>query len=531
MPYNRCYTLSHASRLFVLGSIILLGLAMSSCASSDDPTSQGVGTEDISSNTNTGVALNHINANVLEASVQGFTRGAVPEDTASPDNTPTASDGGLTCDVAWGAPGTTRAANTGYTFQFNEIGSAIGSASRIAIQPRNYAAANYTYNVSTTGAISATTPYYFETENDDVITSWYPYNSGDLSSFTVQTDQSTLTKYIASDLLYTSVVVPTTTHTLSYSHKMAQVIVDVTVSNVSQFPNSEVQSLTISELKTNSTTDFTSLSGNTVRNPTFTTGSTTATIKAYRQANSSNSTSSTAQFILCVPAQTISTSQIFTIKVGGITFKGKLSNAQSLQSGYAYNISISINSLPVPLVDMGTGDGLYWATCNVGASTSTAYGNYYEWGATSPYPATPNVSATWASNRTWAWLDYTGTLPLSNDIANITYGGNYRTPTLEEFNNLINKCTWTTPTISSVKGYQATSKTNSHTIFIPMGGMYEAGYTTKTAVGSISYLWSATSLIYNGSYKDAWDFNNAVMYSNYVRAKGMPIRAVYDTNK
>ena len=83
----------------------------------------------------------------------------------------------------------------------------------------------------------------------------------------------------------------------------------------------------------------------------------------------------------------------------------------------------------------------------------------------------------------------------------------------------------------NIKGYTATSKTNGNQIFIPMGGIYEAGAQNKTSVGSISYLWSATSLIYNSSAKDAWDFNNAAMYSNYVRAKAMPIRAVYDTNK
>lgn len=337
MFHNSLYTFSRTSRLFVLGSIILLGLAMSSCASSDDPTSQGVGTENISSNTNTGVALNHINANVLQTSVQGFTRGAVQEDTATPDNTPTASDGGLTCDVTWGAPGTTRASDTGYTYQFSEIGSAIGSASRIAIQPRNYAADNYTYNVSTTGTISATTPYYFETANNDVITSWYPY-SANLSSFTVQTDQSTLSKYIASDLLYTSVVVPTATHSLTYSHKMAQIIVDVTVSNATYLTNSTIQSLTISNLQTMCTPNFTT-SGNTISAPSFAASSTAATVTAYRKS----STSTTAEFFLCVPAQTITSSNIFTVTVGGTAYTGKLTNSQTLSSGSAYNISITID--------------------------------------------------------------------------------------------------------------------------------------------------------------------------------------------
>lgn len=339
MPYNRCYTLSHASRLSVLGSIILLGLAMSSCASSDDPTSQGVGTEDISSNTNTGVALNHINANVLQASVQGFTRGAVSEDTASPGSTPTASDGGLTCDVTWGAPGTTRASDTGYNMQWANI----GSSTSIAILPRGAAVDAYSYTVSTTGAISSSSPYYFQTASNDVVTSWYPYNSGSLSSFTVQSDQSTLEKYIASDLLYTSSKVMATSQNLTYSHKMAQIIVDVTVSNANYLLNSEVQSLTIAGLKTNCTVTNYTKSTNEVCTPTFTAGATTATISAYPHSKSSTSTTSTATFIMCVPAQTISTSQVFTVTVGGTAYTGKLSTAQNLDWGSAYNISINIS--------------------------------------------------------------------------------------------------------------------------------------------------------------------------------------------
>jgi len=439
MPYNRCYTLSHASRLFVLGSIILLGLAMSSCASSDDPTSQGVGTEDISSNTNTGVALNHINANVLQTSVQGFTRGAVQEDTATPDNTPTASDGGLTCDVTWGAPGTTRASDTGYTYQFSEIGSAIGSASRIAIQPRNYAAANYTYNVSTTGTISATTPYYFETANNDVITSWYPY-SANLSSFTVQTDQSTLSKYIASDLLYTSVVVPTTTHSLTYSHKMAQIIVDVTVSNATYLTNSTIQSLTISNLQTKCTPNFTT-SGNTVSAPSFAASSTAATVTAYRKS----STSTTAEFFLCVPAQTITSSNIFTVTVGGTAYTGKLTNSQTLSSGSAYNISITIDGKATMVYPSG----------------SIAVGDYYGIAANGQAVVVKNASISSASSKgitPIAVVFYLG--PTTKDRAN---GWTHAYAMSLKISS--KGCVWSTETSATVQNSSHTGKANytSHT--------------------------------------------------------------------
>lgn len=338
--FPKRYTISQAYHL-LLRSAIIIGLT-ASCSTSDELNPMETESESTEKpNTHTGIALNNIDASVLQASVESFQRSAAVEQPSQPSAAASTSDGGLACDVAWSSHSTHRASATGYTLQWGSI----GTATQIAIQPRNYAATSYsTYNVSAAGTISATSPYYFETANSDVITSWYPYNSGSLSSFAVQSNQSTLANYIASDLLYASSAVNATSQSLSYSHKMAQIIVDVTVSNANYLTNSEVQSLTIAGLKTNCTTNFASLSGNAVRNPTFTTGSTTATITAYRYAKSSTSTTSTATFILCVPAQTISTSQVFTVTVGGTAYTGKLSTAQALVSGAAYNLNIGITA-------------------------------------------------------------------------------------------------------------------------------------------------------------------------------------------
>lgn len=452
MPYNRCYTLSHASRLFVLGSIILLGLATSSCASSDDPTSQGVGTENISSNTNTGVALNHINANVLQTSVQGFTRGAVQEDTATPDNTPTASDGGLTCDVTWGAPGTTRAANTGYNMQWANI----GSSTSIAILPRGAAVGAYSYTVSTTGAISSSSPYYFQTASNDVVTSWYPYNSGSLSSFTVQSNQSTLANYIASDLLYTSSEVTATSQNLTYSHKMAQIIVDVTVNNANYLTNSEVQSLTIAGLKTNCTVTNYTKSTNEVCTPTFTAGSTTATISAYRYSKSSTPTTSTATFIMCVPAQTISTSQVFTVTVGGTAFTGKLTNAQTLEWGAAYNISVSIN-----------GDVLIYYPSNYSTIT---YGDYYSVASNGQPVLVKNSAVTDAINAGITPKAVVFALPSEMNAADRAKWPHAYAMALKEAGTAV---AWSTRTNVAVQSSSHTFTAGNTGLFTDMGG-YEA---------------------------------------------------------
>lgn len=37
-----------------------------------------------------------------------------------------------------------------------------------------------------------------------------------------------------------------------------------------------------------------------------------------------------------------------------------------------------------PYVDLGLPSGLKWATMNVGATTETDYGDYFQWGSTTP---------------------------------------------------------------------------------------------------------------------------------------------------
>lgn len=39
-------------------------------------------------------------------------------------------------------------------------------------------------------------------------------------------------------------------------------------------------------------------------------------------------------------------------------------------------------------VDLGLPSGLLWATCNIGAQTPEAYGNYFAWGESSLRPIT-----------------------------------------------------------------------------------------------------------------------------------------------
>ena len=135
--------------------------------------------------------------------------------------------------------------------------------------------------------------------------------------------------------------------------------------------------------------------------------------------------------------------------------------------------------------------GLLWAKQNIGASGETDYGLYFSWGETKGYVDAKSKTNRGATGFTWGSYEYiTGTsgsaaaltkynssdgktvLELEDDAAHVNMGGNWRTPTNEEYQELIENTTISVNTINGVNGYKLTSKTdNSKYVFFPAGGM------------------------------------------------------------
>lgn len=111
-------------------------------------------------------------------------------------------------------------------------------------------------------------------------------------------------------------------------------------------------------------------------------------------------------------------------------------------------------------VDLGL--SVKWATMNVGATSPEDYGNYYAWGETS--------TKSGYSSSNYNYLSNPSVLPASKDAANYRWGGNWRMPTKEEAEELMNNCTWTKEYDYGVYGYRVKSKVNDNTIFIPFAG-------------------------------------------------------------
>ena len=139
--------------------------------------------------------------------------------------------------------------------------------------------------------------------------------------------------------------------------------------------------------------------------------------------------------------------------------------------------------------------GLKWATMNIGASSVTDAGLYFQWGDISGYTASQVGRG--SGQKAFMWADYkygngtsspgaTGmtkynstdgltTLQSTDDAAIVNWGGAWRMPTTAEFQALGNavNTTWTTDYQGTgVSGLVCTDKTDSSKVlFFPAAGV------------------------------------------------------------
>ena len=146
-------------------------------------------------------------------------------------------------------------------------------------------------------------------------------------------------------------------------------------------------------------------------------------------------------------------------------------------------------------VDLGL--SVKWATNNLGAETPSQFGYYYSWGETDPKSAFNNLNYKWYDNTSGKYSKYvTDTvygkidgkyvLDIEDDAARQTWGGNWRMPTQDEFDELFRNCAWEWTTDNGVNGYKLTAK-NGNSIFLPA-----AGYDGVSEQGYLGAYWTSS---------------------------------------
>lgn len=415
---------------------------------------------------------------------------------------------------------------------------------------------DYTFTTGDAGAMTApaTPPYYPAGSTNIDIVAYYPADAGE--SFSVATNQTADDDYKASDLMFASVTdqaKQAAAVNLAFSHKMAKLNVNITAGQ-------GVTSITsVSLLNVKPTVTFDRATG--------AVGEATGTATSIAMSNNGAA---------LIPAQTID-GGLLSIETDKGTATYSVSN-KAFVAGKLYTMNITVNlravgttttitgwtsegtvnvnpvvNAPAGVVAVDMGNGLKWANMNVGARTETDYGDYFAWGATTPFYMEYNgygvADPHWIDGKTsydWAnypfmqsgksdwkyitkytfadgetngiWYDGStfkgdnrdgvehkdfASYDYADDAARQNWGGNWRTPTDAEWTWLRDYCTWTWKTTAdgyAHNGMLVTSKVNGNQIFLPAAGFRE---NTLYSDGSLGNYWSSSlseNLSYNAKY-------------------------------
>ena len=236
----------------------------------------------------------------------------------------------------------------------------------------------------------------------------------------------------------------------------------------------------------------------------------------------------------------------------GYTFTNWTENGLVVSSNATYTFRVNSNRNLVAnfvnpngksYVNLGLPSGTLWATCNVGADTPEDYGDYFAWGETTPkdyygwdnyqhcYIYSTNAMFTkYCSNSYYGYNGFTDdltTLLPEDDAATDNWGGSWRMPTKEEWEELLNYtgADWTTQ--NGVYGLLFTGG-NGNSIFLPAAG-FNYGTSGLNETGSNGYYWS--SRLYQ-SYPDrAWIFRFNAGMEYHERRLGGSVRPVCSVSK
>lgn len=205
-------------------------------------------------------------------------------------------------------------------------------------------------------------------------------------------------------------------------------------------------------------------------------------------------------------------------------------------------------------VDLGLPSGLLWATCNIGASDPHQAGNYFAWGEVETKEKYLWETYKWAYK--WGkdsekltkycldsrdgykgFVDSLTMLEPCDDAATVNWGSGWRTPTIEDFEELLHVCKWDwkeeiihqsigLPLIKNW-GYRVTGPNGSSIFLSPTGfkcpGIHDS---------HIGNYWASTlkpNELYHGAMYCGltfWRGGDPYIYYFYSPMYGLPIRPV-----
>ncbi len=242
---------------------------------------------------------------------------------------------------------------------------------------------------------------------------------------------------------------------------------------------------------------------------------------------------------------TVSNSGVVT----GVTVGSAIITVTTTDGGKTATCNVTVSMPGVPeAIDLGLPSGLKWASFNLGATAPEEYGDYFAWGEIEPKDSYNWSTYIYATTRQYGGfesllkyntdsslgaVDNLTTLEMDDDAAHVILGAQWRIPTLEEAQELINNCDFVNTTLNGVDGYLVTSRINGNSIFLPTAQYWESTFAEGDS-GCGRYWLSSLYSGYTANSKYAYRLSlRPSSHENYrdwdwfERYAGLSIRPVY----
>ena len=155
-----------------------------------------------------------------------------------------------------------------------------------------------------------------------------------------------------------------------------------------------------------------------------------------------------------------------------------------------------------------------WASCNLGASAPEETGDYYAWADPEPnylsmdpliwkdgkkgyfptsykwYGGPTRRLSKYCTKETVGTVDNKTVIEPADDAARQKLGGSWRIPTIDEWAELQEKCSWVWTYQNGTFGYRITAS-NGNSIFLPAGGFQGGARFTGPSGWKFGLYWSS----------------------------------------
>ena len=203
-------------------------------------------------------------------------------------------------------------------------------------------------------------------------------------------------------------------------------------------------------------------------------------------------------------------------------------------TSYGEEVNFTTSDM-VDAIDLGL--SVKWASCNIGANSPEELGDYFAWGEVKSKDSYEWSNYKWGNAESgqltkYNWStdygtpDYKYVLDPEDDAATVNWGGKWRMPTKEEYDELIDKCSWESVSRNGMVGREITAS-NGNKIFLPVQETSPGGYWDNAYWLSVLSTENANSAWYILMYGYS-PYDNIQLAEKKWRHERALIRPVYD---